>query len=71
MRVYVNGRVDNDGADGIGVVPFDLLGVGTESEKQKAESKENAFSHLIAFAENQAMVSVVPASKIINFPAAL
>jgi len=46
MRMYINSRIDYDGSNGIGVETFDLLGVGAESEKQKAESGENAASHL-------------------------
>ena len=45
MGADVDGRVDNDSADTIGVETFDLLCVGAESKKQKAED-EYVFFHL-------------------------
>ena len=49
MGTDVNCRVNNDGADGIGVEAFDLLGGGAESEKEKAEGQKKIFCHLFCF----------------------
>jgi len=71
MRMYINSRIDYDGSNGIGVETFDLLGVGAESEKQKAESGENAFSHLPMFAYNRVTQGIGRDLKHNQFPSCL
>ena len=71
MRTDINGRIDNDGADSVGVVAFDLLAARAESEKQKAESGENAFSHLPMFAYNRVTQGIGRDLKHNQFPSCL